>query len=105
MSILTTVVLMVVTLPAAYMLWSLLLRAEHLYTRLEGHGQTAADIAGAAFLGLTAVIVVGALAALRSEVRVSPLSLAPSCWRALRRLAAVPSRRPPRAAGTSHARV
>jgi hypothetical protein len=69
MSILTTVVLMVVTLLAAYMLWSLLLRAEHLYTRLEGHGQTAADIAGAAFLGLTAVIVVGALAALRSEAR------------------------------------
>jgi len=69
MSIFTTVVLMVATLVAAYMLWSLLLRAEHLYTRVEGHGQTAADIAGIAFLGLTAVIVVGALAALRIEAR------------------------------------
>ena len=69
MSIFTTVVLMVVTLVAAYLLWSLLLRAEHLYTRVEGHGQTAADIAGIAFLGLTAVIVVGALAALRIEAR------------------------------------
>jgi len=67
MSILTTVVLMVATLLAAYLLWSLLLRAEYLYTRLEGHGQTAADIAGVAFLGLTAVIVFGALAALRIE--------------------------------------
>jgi hypothetical protein len=37
--------------------------------RLEGHGQTAADIAGVAFLGLTAVIVCGALAALRIEAR------------------------------------
>ena len=69
MSIFTSVVLMVATLVAAYMLWSLLLRAEHLYTRVEGHGQTAADIAGIAFLGLTAVIVFGALAALRVEAR------------------------------------
>ena len=69
MSIFTTVVLMAVTLVAAYMLWALLLRAEHLYTRLEGHGQRAADIAGVAFLGLTAAIVVGALAALRIEAR------------------------------------
>ena len=67
MSIFTSVVLIVVTLLAAYLLWSLLLRAEHLYTRLEGHGQTAADIAGVAFLGLAAVIVFGALAALRIE--------------------------------------
>ena len=67
MSIFTTVVLMVATPFAAYLLWSLLLRAEHLYARLEGHGQTAADIAGVAFLGLTAVIVFGALAALRIE--------------------------------------
>lgn len=69
MGIFTSAVLMVATLVAAYMLWSLLLRAEHLYTRVEGHGQTAADIAGIAFLGLTAVIVVGALAALRIEAR------------------------------------
>jgi hypothetical protein len=48
MSIFTSVALIVVTLVAAYLLWSLLLRAEHLYTRLEGHGQTAADIAGVA---------------------------------------------------------
>ena len=68
MSIFTSVVLIVVTLVAAYLLWTLLLRAEHLYARLEGHGQTAADIAGVAFLGLTAVIVFGALAALRLEV-------------------------------------
>ena len=32
MSIFTTVVLIVVTLVAAYLLWSLLLRAEHLYS-------------------------------------------------------------------------
>ena len=69
MSIFTIVVLMAVTLLAAYMLWSLLLRAEQLYTRLEGHGQTAADIAGVAFLGLAGVIVMGALAALRIEAR------------------------------------
>jgi hypothetical protein len=69
MSIFTSVALIVVTLVAASLLWSLLLRAEHLYTRLEGHGQTAADIAGVAFVGLTAVIVLGALAALRIEAR------------------------------------
>jgi len=69
MSILTSFVLMIVTLVAAYLLWSLLLRAEHLYTRLEGHGRTAADIAGIAFLGLTAAIVIGAVAALRIEAR------------------------------------
>jgi len=69
MSILTSFVLMIVTLVAAYLLWSLLLRAEHLYTRLEGHGQTAADIAGIAFLGLTAAIVIGAVTALRIEAR------------------------------------
>jgi hypothetical protein len=69
MSVFTSIVLMVVTPVAAYMLWSLLLRAEHLYTRVEGQGQTAADIAGVAFLGLTAAIVVGALAALRLEAR------------------------------------
>jgi hypothetical protein len=69
MSIFTTVVLMVVTPLGAYVLWSLLLRAENLYTRVEGHGQTAADIAGVAFLGFAAVIVVGALAVLRIEAR------------------------------------
>jgi hypothetical protein len=69
MSIFTSVMLIVVTLAAAYLLWSLLLRAEHLYARLEGHGQTPADIAGVAFLALTAVIVFGALAALRIEAR------------------------------------
>jgi len=69
MSIFAPLVLMVVTLVSAYLLWSLLLRVEHLYTRLEGHGQTAADIAGVAFLGLTAAIVIGALAALRIEAR------------------------------------
>jgi len=69
MSIVIPVVLMVATLVAAYMLWSLLLRAEHLYARVEGHGQRAADIAGIAFLGLTAVIVIGALAVLRIEAR------------------------------------
>lgn len=69
MSILTTVVLIAVTLAAAHVLWSLLLRAEHLYTRLEGHGRAAADIAGVAFLGLAAVIVFGALGALLIEAR------------------------------------
>ena len=61
--------LMVVTLTAAYVLWSLLLRVEQFYTQLEGHGQTAADIAGIAFLGLAALIVIGALAALLLEAR------------------------------------
>jgi len=69
MSIFTTVVLIVVTLVAAYLLWSLLLRAEHLYTRLEGHGGTAADIAGVAFLALAGAIVFGAVSALLFEAR------------------------------------
>ena len=69
MSIITTLVLMLVTLAAAYVLWSLLLRAEHLYTRLEGHGGTAADIAGVAFLALAGAIVFGAVAALLFEAR------------------------------------
>ena len=69
MSIFTTVLLMVATLVAAYLLWSLLLRAEHLYTRLEGHGGTAADIAGVAFLAFAAAIVCGAVAALLFEAR------------------------------------
>jgi len=69
MSIFTMLVLMVVTLVAAYLLWSLLLRAEHLYTRLEGHGGTAADIAGVAFLALAGAIVFGAVAALLFEAR------------------------------------
>jgi multisubunit Na+/H+ antiporter MnhG subunit len=67
MSIFATVGLMVLTLGAAYALWSLLLRAEQLYTQLEDHGQTAADVAGIAFLALAAVIVFGASAALLFE--------------------------------------
>ena len=69
MGILAIVGLMVLTLSAAFLLWSLLLRAEPLYTQLEGHGQTAADIAGIAFLALAALIVLGALAALLVEAR------------------------------------
>jgi hypothetical protein len=69
MGILAIVGLMVLTLSAAFLLWSLLLRAEQLYTQLEGHGQTAADIAGIAFLALAALIVLGALAALLVEAR------------------------------------
>jgi multisubunit Na+/H+ antiporter MnhG subunit len=69
MSILTSLALIGLTLAAAYMLWSLLLRADSLYTRLESHGQTAADVAGVAFFGLATVIVCGALAALRIEAR------------------------------------
>ena len=69
MSIFTMLVLMVVTLVAAYLLWSLLLRAEHLYTRLEGHGGTAADIAGVAFLALAAAIVIGTVGAFLFEAR------------------------------------
>ena len=69
MSTLTTVVLMVATLLAAYLLWSLLLRAEYLYTRLEGPGGTAADIAGVAFLALAAAIVIGTLGAFLFEAR------------------------------------
>ena len=69
MGILAIVGLMVLTLSAAFLLWSLLLRAEQLYTQLVGHGQTAADIAGIAFLALAALIVLGALAALLVEAR------------------------------------
>ena len=60
---------MALTLISAYLLWSLLLRAEQLYTRVEGHTQAAADIAGIAFLGIAAVIVGGATAALLLETR------------------------------------
>ena len=38
--------LIVITRASAYLLWSLLLRAEQRYAQLESHGQTAADIAG-----------------------------------------------------------
>ena len=69
MGILAIVGLMVLTLSTAFLLWSLLLRAEQFYTQLEGHGQTAADIAGIAFLALAALIVLGALAALLAEAR------------------------------------
>ena len=54
MGILAIVGLMVVTLGAAFLLWSLLLRAE---------------LAGIAFLALAALIVLGALAALLVEAR------------------------------------
>jgi len=60
---------MALTLISAYVLWWLLLRAEQLYTRVEGHTQAAADIAGIAFLGSAAVIVGGAVAALLLETR------------------------------------
>ena len=69
MGILAMVGLMAVTLASAYLLWALLLRAEQRYAQLEGHGQTAADIAGIAFLGLATVIVLGASAALLLEAR------------------------------------
>ena len=69
MGTLSIVGLMIVTLTAAYLLWSLLLRAEQFYTQLEGHGQTAADIAGIAFLALATLIVLGVLAALLFEAR------------------------------------
>jgi len=61
--------LMVLTPIAAYALWWLLLRAERLFTQLEGRGQTAADVAGVAFLTLAAVIVFGTSAALLLEAR------------------------------------
>ena len=61
--------LMGLTLGAAYALWSLLLRAERVFTRLEGRGQTAADVAGVAFFALAAVIVFSASAALLFEAR------------------------------------
>lgn len=69
MGIVATVGLMVLTLAAAYVLWSVLLRAEQRYAQLERRGQTAADIAGIAFLGLAAMIVGGASAALLLEAR------------------------------------
>jgi len=68
-SIVAPLGLMALTLISAYLLWSLLLRAEQLYTRVEGHTQAAADIAGIAFLGIAAVIVGGATAALLLETR------------------------------------
>jgi hypothetical protein len=69
MDILAMVGLIVITLASAYLLWSLLLRAEQRYAQLEGHGQTAADIAGIAFLALAGVIVLGASTALLLEAR------------------------------------
>ena len=69
MSIVAPLGLIALTLISAYLLWSLLLRAEQLYTRVEGHTQAAADIAGIAFLGIAAVIVGGAVAALLLETR------------------------------------
>jgi len=69
MDILAMLGLMALTLASAYVLWSLLLHAEQRYAQLEGHGQTAADIAGIAFLGLAALIVLGGLAALLLEAR------------------------------------
>jgi len=69
MGIVAMIGLMVLTVVAAYALWSLLLRAERLYTHLEVNGQTAADVAGVAFLALAAVIVCGASAALLFEAR------------------------------------
>ena len=69
MSIVAPLGLIALTLISAYLLWSLLLRAEQLYTRVEGHTQAAADIAGIAFLGIAAVIVGGATAALLLETR------------------------------------
>jgi hypothetical protein len=64
MGIVAMIGLMVVTVVAAYALC-----AERLYTQLEVHGQTAADVAGVAFLALAAVIVCGASAALLFEAR------------------------------------
>jgi hypothetical protein len=69
MDILAMVGLIVTTLASAHLLWSLLLRAEQSYARVEGHGQTAADVAGIAFLGLAATIVLGASTALLLEAR------------------------------------
>jgi len=66
MSIIAMIALMGLTLGAAYALWSLLLRAERVFTRLEGHGQAAADVAG---IALAAVIVLSASAALLFEGR------------------------------------
>ena len=69
MDFLAMVGLIVTTLASAYLLWSLLLHAEQRYAQLEGRGQTAADIAGIAFLGLAAMIVLGASTALLLEAR------------------------------------
>jgi len=69
MSIIAMIGLMALTLGAAHALWSLLLRAERVFTQLEGHGQTAADVAGVAFLAIAAVIVLSASAALLFEAR------------------------------------
>jgi len=69
MGTLATLGLMALTVGATYALWSLLRRAERLFTRLEGQGQTAADVAGVAFLALAALIVFGASAALLLETR------------------------------------
>lgn len=69
MSIVATVGLMALTLVSARVLWSLLLRAEQIYTRREKHAQAAADIAGITFLGFAAVIVCGGAAALLLETR------------------------------------
>ena len=69
MATLAVLGLMVLTLAAARILWSLLLRAERVFTRLEGHGQAAADVAGIAFFALAAVIVLSASAALLFEAR------------------------------------
>jgi len=69
MATLAVLGLMVLTLAAARILWSLLLRAERVFTRLEGLGQAAADVAGVAFLALAAVIVLSASAALLFEAR------------------------------------
>ena len=69
MDILAMAGLIVITLASAYLLWSLLLRAEQRYAQLESHGQTAADIAGIAFLGLAGMIVLGASTALLLEAR------------------------------------
>jgi len=69
MATLAVLGLMVLTLAAARILWSLLLRAERVFTRLEGHGQAAADVAGIAFFALAAVIVLSASAALLFEGR------------------------------------
>ena len=69
MGIIAMIGLMVLTLGAAYALWSLLLGAERVFAQLEHHGQTAADIAGVAFFALATVIVLSASAALLFEAR------------------------------------
>lgn len=61
--------LIVLTLVAAYVLWSLLLSAEHLYTQFEPDGRVTAVIAGVVFGGLALAIVGGTAAALFFEMR------------------------------------